>query len=400
MIIIILLVIISEFQLCQSKIFEIKEQNGKLKIGTINGFEFELFLSLESQISKLNSIQISKCTQNCNDCAKRQCYLGNKELDHSEIKLYDLDTQQMVFQPLTYFNDQNQSLSISTVSLSNPGQYINSFVDEGFQLCQSNTDKTLETSFQMKLKDIPKQKVIVSPILQLNSYNYVQINYLKFGDTQIDISSCRVLFKFGPEQDMNTNTSDHYNLSKAQQKLTNIFENSDINHFPLWLFNIIYEQFQEAGFSYIDENNRIKLVKRQLNESTNVKLDLKYDFKFFNKENEEYPITYSSNQYLEEISEGEQWVKIAISNKSNSIILGSSFFQNKKMSFNFKKNYITIQNQFDEKCFQYEKSTLYQQEILVIWISIPLIILLTLFYFKYQINEEISQFKVEDNKEI
>ncbi|CAK76994.1 unnamed protein product (macronuclear) [Paramecium tetraurelia] len=387
MIFIILLVIINN-QLCQSRIFEIKEDDGKLKMETMNGFEIELFFELSLYISQLNLIQTSKCTQNCKDCTRRQCYLGNTELDYFEIKMYDLDTQSMVLQPLIYLNDQNQNHSSSLLSLSNPVHHINSFVNDGFQLCQSKTDKTFETSLQMNLKDIPLQKVLLSPILSKKSYTtQIQINYLKFGDTQIDISSHLIFLNLGQEQLFKFDP--RFNDTQDELKFGKIQQNSEFNHFPDQVFSNLQSEFEKAGFNFINVEGKFILAGRGLNENS------KYDLKFFNKENEEHPIILSPNQYVQEF-DGWQMLKFVITKNIQSIVLGSSFFENKKVQFDFKENFVTIQNQFDERCFQYEKSTLYQQETLVLQVSIPLIILLALFLIKYQNNEASPEYQGED----
>ncbi|CAD8166804.1 unnamed protein product [Paramecium octaurelia] len=402
MIIIILLVIISQYQLCQSRIFEIEDDNGKLNLKNMNGFKLQIFYSLEVQISELTQIQTSKCTQDCKDCTRRQCYLGQTELDHSEIKMYDLDTQLTVLQPLTYLNDQNQSHAINKISLVNPGLYINSFVGDGFQLCQSNTDKTLETPFLMNLKDIPNQQILFSPILSERNFNYFQINYLKFGDYQIDISSCKIYFYFGVEPFFKIHIVNEIMKELEDdfdQKFVSLLKNSGCNYFPKWIFKHIELEFEKAGFLYFEGDNQIEF-KIAYRNSTNIKLDSKYDFKFFNKENEEYPIIYSSNQYLIDFKNEEQLLKFIFHDFSNIIILGASFFENKKVQFNFKENFVTIQNQFDERCFEYEKSTHYQQETLVLQVSIPLIILMALFYRINQNNEEGSEFYGGDPNKI
>ncbi|CAD8086561.1 unnamed protein product [Paramecium sonneborni] len=360
-------------QIVQSKMFEIQYKETSMYIQTINGLEIELIFGNQGKISQLSQIEPSKCTQNCQSCTRSQCYLSNTELDYTNIKMFDLDSQQMVIQPLIYFNDYNNNQTSSQINLMKLGNYLNSFVDDGFQLCFSLNDKIIETPFQAERKDFDPQQILVTSILNIRNTIFFQINFLKFGDTLIDISNFTVYVQ---------------NSKMRDDCIDNSTLFIEFSFFPNWILNQLQPEFQKIGFNLFVRNTfQFYTCEKQEKEHEN-----KPDFLFFNEENKQNPIIYSADQYLNSIFlEEKHLLKISNSSIEYIIFLSQSFIENKKMYFNFKENFVAISNYKEERCFNYQVSSYYLYEVQVLWISVPSIILLSFFLIYFQINPYQSQ---------
>ncbi|CAD8124616.1 unnamed protein product [Paramecium sonneborni] len=321
-------------------------------------YNLQVQLKLDEVLSEF--LQRHSSNDRCPDFQQEECYEeiyqnGQKtkiKLEKEIFYLYDIQSEQQNSQTIVYSDqqlDQNDKDLISFLALAPFQNHQNTFYQNGFSLCLSQTDGYLSTNFNtLSLNILPEKTQGVYTRLKEELYTTygLHIQNMEISFKVKDISSYAI-----------------YIVSEDVVSIPNEI-------FPHKYFLTKGFKLDTSGFYYRDhqDNDNVEDLDPLL---------------FYNYENQDNPLIIDPVDYIVNVDNSQDLLKIYSDEQyNNAIILGLPFLKNKFLNVQTDENYVFVSQLNTSQCIVDQDQSIQVWEIIFIILQVILLPILVYLTFK------------------
>ncbi|CAD8145054.1 unnamed protein product [Paramecium octaurelia] len=317
--------------------------------------DFQVQLKLDEVLSEF--LQRHSQNDRCPDIEVHECYEevyqnGQKtkvKLEKENFYLQDIKSDEKIEQTIIYSDQQLEEVqnAISFLALAPFQNHQNTFYQNGFSLCLSQTEGYIVTDFNSISQNYqPLNTEGISTRLKEEQYTAYSLH----------LQNMEIAFKV-------------YDIASFPVYIVS----EDVISLPKQIFPKKY--FESKGFT-LDSNGFYFRDRKDRGDDLDSLL-------FYNNANQDNPLIVDPTNYVLNYENGQDVLKIYTEERyEDAIILGLPFLKNKIFNVQTEENYVFVQQLKTNLCIQDEQHSISVLEIIFIVLQVILLPFLVYFTFK------------------